>query len=134
VKLLGSQRILTASAVIALIAGCTNQGNFARFLANEIGSFGGRTNVLAGAAMVSGSWDVKRDQFGAAINAVGIRFETVTNLLTTAYGEPKFYSPANDRHGPTFLYPPTNAGVCIFVSGTETGAEVTLTRLPDKRP
>ena len=121
---------VAAWAMLVLIVGCTDKPDFARFLIGEIGSLGGNTNGLSSAGQVQGRWTIRRDRFGAAINTDGIRFDTITNLLTVAYGEPLFYSAANARHGQTYIYHPTNAGISIFVSSTRTGAEITLTKPP----
>jgi hypothetical protein len=116
------------------VSGCGQKDNFAGFLASEIGSLGGKSNSLKGADMPVGRWTVKHDQFGAAIDTEGIGFEPITNMLTSAFGAPQFYSAANDRHGTTYLYPYTNAGIAIFVSSTKAGAEVTLTKPLGKAP
>ena len=114
--------------VVVLTAGCAGKKDFVKFMENEIIFLGGKTNSLARSSRLEGGWTVTRDKFGAAINTEGIRFETITNLLTTAYGEPQFYTAANERHGPTYVYLPANAGISIFVSSTKAGAEVTLTK------
>jgi len=106
--------------------GCSAKKDFAPFLANEIGVLGGQTNTLDLSRGLWGQWTVKRDKFGAAIDATGIEFEPITNFLSAAYGEPRYYSAANARHGIVYLYHRTNAGVSIFVSRTRSGAEVTL--------
>lgn len=119
-----------AWTMVLCAAGCTGDRNFTGFLANEIGCLHGTTNDVAWTSELRGDWNVKRDNLGSAIDTKGIGFEALTNLLTSAYGEPQFYCPANDRHGPTFVYPPSKVGLCIFVSATARGAEVTLTKTP----
>ena len=113
---------------LLLIASCAKQVDFANSLRHEIEALGGTPRPLAPMAGPNGSWVVHRDKLGAAIDTEGISFEVITNSLTRAYGEPRFYSGANERHGPTYVYVPENPGISIFVSSTEKGAEVTLAK------
>lgn len=124
----------TFYTAVFLTFGCEPKRDFVSFMANEIGSLGGRTNGLAGSTVILGEWKAEHDSLGAAINTQGIQFETITNVLTAAYGEPQFYCAANERHGPTYIYPQTKIGISIFVSSTKTGAEVTLTKPIAKSP
>lgn len=119
---------LATVGVMSLLFACRTKESLGDLLTTEIGSLGGRTNRLHQTANLGGKWSVSRDQFGTAIDTEGIRFDAITNLLTTAYGEPRLYSGRNERHGPVYLYPPTTAGISVFVSSTTTGAEVTLTK------
>ena len=77
---------------------------------------------------MEGRWSVRRDEFGSAIDVENVQFEALTNILTTAYGEPVPYAPPNKRHGGTYLYHFSKAGISVFVSPTDYGAEVTLTK------
>jgi hypothetical protein len=123
--------LLTRAVVCALtvfVASCAAKQDFLPFLASEVASLGGKKGHAAGTAALYGTWTIHRDEFGAAITTKGIGFEAITNVLTKAYGQPRFYCPANKRHGPTYVYPATNAGIAIFVSSTKAGAEVTLTK------
>jgi len=112
------------------IPACQKRANFVHFLSQEVGALGGKTNSLATANVLLGRWKVRHDQFGAAIDTDGINFAAISNTLTSVYGIPQFYTRANNRHGPTYLYTPSNAGISIFVSATKDGAEVTLLK-PD---
>jgi|SRR6185369_15987849 len=126
--------ILLAIALAAFTVACRKRADFVPYLSNEIASLGGRTNGLAGSDVLLGRWTTTRDELGAAIDTKGIGYEQLSNLLTRAYGVPQFYSAGNVRHGPTFIYPLTNAGISIFISSTETGAELTLTKPLRKIP
>lgn len=120
--------ICAAACALVFLAGCARQQNFTSFFAKEVSAIGGQTNHFDTEQSLYGKWKIKRDGLGAAIDVKGIRFEVITNLLTAAYGHPQFYCPANPRHGPTYVYPASRAGISIFVSGTEHGAEITLTK------
>jgi len=127
-----SKKLLSefGTVVFALmLLGCKQSNNFTAFLSDEIGALGGNTNRIDHTLALSGSWKISRDQFGVAIDTDGVRFTEVSNLLTSAYGEPTFYTGSNERHGVTYLYPVTNVGVSVFVASTKRGAEITLTKL-----
>jgi hypothetical protein len=115
-------------SVMAWTVGCAKRADFVPFLRNEIASLGGRTNELVQAYELIGKWTKSSDQLGAAIDTKDIGYDHLMNLLTRAYGEPLFYSGANERHGPTYLWPSTNVGISIFISRKGQGAEVTLTK------
>ena len=101
-------------------------GNLLKFLASEIEHFGGKPTKLSDDE-IKAEWIGRRDATGAAIDAFGFKFETLTNALNEVYGAPKFYSKARRGHGPTYLYSWTKVqGVSIGVSETKTGAEITL--------
>jgi hypothetical protein len=109
-------------------SGCTTKSDFCDFIKSEIGQLGGMTNRLPNHTLSKGNWSFRRDQFGIAIDINGISFSEITNYLTQAYGEPLFYTGGNALRGPIYLYPPTNAGIAIFVASTKNGVEVTLTK------
>ena len=52
---------ITVSAATVLIIGCAQPRDFSRFLAAEIGAFGGRTNELTTTEELYGHWTVARD-------------------------------------------------------------------------
>jgi hypothetical protein len=112
-----------------VLLSCKRSNNFTSFLSDEIGAVGGYSNRLDHALSLSGSWKITRDQFGVAIDTDGVQFTDVSNLLTSVYGEPAFYTGSNERHGVTYLYPVTNVGASIFIASTKRGAEITLTKI-----
>lgn len=116
--------------MLPLFFGCAIKKDFGEFMRAEIGLLGGENSQLPHNKKLLGKWCVSRDRFGVAVDTYGIQFEAITNYLTSAYGEPLLYTGGNERHGPIFLYPPTKVGIAIFVSETETGAEVTLSKPP----
>lgn len=129
-----SRILLISLSLIKVIAtGCKNiddhsETSFICFLSSEIVSLGGKPLLTDTDEFIDGNWSVRRDDFGSAIDVKNLRFSSLTNLLTTVYGNPELYSPANERHDETYLYHFSQAGVSIFVSATDDGAEVTLTK------
>ncbi len=123
---------MLALVSISLVAldGCTSEKNFGRVMTHEISSLGGKTNGLPQDFPNGGQWSISRDKFGEAIRADGIKFETVTNYLTAAYGDPKLYlSSTNGAHGKCYAYPVMEAGITIFVTQTSNGVDIDLSTI-----
>ena len=123
-------RLLTAFALLCLTNGCqhakpgfeSQQGNFTRFIAQEIKSVGGNSTKLKSAKSVYGNWTCRREEQGSLILLSGPSFADVKQTLQGAYGEPKVYVPANQKRGAWFLFPKNSVG-----------AGVAMAELPDQR-
>jgi hypothetical protein len=123
---LARKLLVVAFGLTLLMTACGRKRDFVPFLRSEINSLGGKTEGLVGSVELQGKWAVKRDQWGELIETDGIQFEAITNILTRAYGQPKFYTRASPGRGPIYLYPPANAGIAISVCITQFGAELDL--------
>lgn len=105
----------------------SESGNILKFISEEIIKLGGKTNKLE-KITIDGTWEVKRDELGVAINLKPGKYDAITNALSTEFGSPMTYIKANKYHGATYLYPWNKVGVSIYVKETTNCTEITLTK------
>ena len=109
--------------ILALLAvvGCRSQkpisGDFAQFFVSEVHARGGKTLRVDSPPVITGRWQVERDEFGFQVHLFGVEFATVDSFMTGILGEPKISVPKNLDGEPQRMYDIHTSGMHIQLLG-----------------
>jgi hypothetical protein len=92
-------------------------GDFAQFFVSEVHARGGKTLRLDSPPVITGRWQVERDEFGFQVHLFGVEFATIDSFMTGILGEPKILESTNLEGEPHRMYDRQNSGMHIQLVG-----------------
>src|ERR1041384_3653883 len=72
----------------AFVGGCSQSGDFSRFIVTEVVHYGGQTKTDVPVAAVNARWKVNRDKNGFQVIATGTSFSAVDAVMRQAFSAP----------------------------------------------